>query len=71
MLPESEQRAFVARVHNRIGRAQKDVSRVALRLLDAGHGEDDILNMLDSVYTAGYTFGYGEGYDQGEADGTD
>jgi hypothetical protein len=60
MLPEDARRAFAARVANWIGDNSEDVCKVALKLLDAGFAEPEILAMIHDVYCAGMRWAYGD-----------
>lgn len=57
MLPEEVQRDFKRRLKDFIGTDHEYVMRAGLRLLDAGWGREEIMDLIDDVYSAGYTAG--------------
>lgn len=57
MIHKDTQRRFVRELEDCMGVSSESVNRVALKLLDAGWPESEIIRMIDDVYAAGLEAG--------------
>lgn len=64
MLPERMRKALWDKVSLNFGTNDEGVRKVALKLQDEGYGDQEIMQMIRYVWSAGYDEGFTDCYDQ-------